>query len=187
VRAFVAVHLDDATRAALRARIESLQAAAPAVAWVNAENLHVTLKFLGTIQSASLEGITAGLGAAARQSAPFDLVVRGLGAFPGPTSARVIWAGVTEGRDAMRDLAARVEAALEPIGFPTEPRPFSAHVTLGRIREPRRDARLAELIAAGAAVDFGRVRVRAMALMRSDLSPRGARYSKMVEVSLSGH
>jgi len=184
VRAFVAIRLDDATRSALRAEIDRLRAAAPYVAWVPAENLHVTLKFLGHVEANSLDEVTAGLEAAVRDSVPFDLEIRGLGAFPTPTRARVVWAGVRAGREAMGALAGRIEAALEPVGFPREARPFSAHVTLGRVRVPRKDPRLARLIEGGAALEFGALRVGALWLMRSDLSSRGARYSELAVVSL---
>ncbi len=187
MRAFVAIRLDDATRGALGGRIEILRRAAPRVAWVAAENLHVTLKFLGNVEVGSLERVTAGLEAAVRGSAPFDLGIRGLGAFPTPARARVVWAGVTAGREAMSALAARVEAALVPIGVSREARPFSPHVTLGRVRAPRKDRRLAGLIEAAGAVEFGVVRVDAVWLMRSDLGPSGARYSEIAIVSLSGH
>ena len=186
VRAFVAIHLDDATRSALREQIDRLRAAAPYVAWVAAENLHVTLKFLGNVQANSLEEVTAGLEAAVSDSAPFDLEIRGLGAFPTPTRARVVWAGVTAGREAMGALAGRIEAALEPVGFAREARPLSPHVTLGRVRVPRKDPRLARLIEGGAALEFGALRASAVWLMRSDLSSRGARYSEIAVVSLPG-
>ena len=184
VRAFVAIRLDDATRSALRAQIDRLRAAAPYVAWVPAENLHLTLKFLGNVEANSLEDVTAALEAAVRDSAPFDLEIRGLGAFPAPTRARVVWAGVTAAQEAMVTLAGRIEAALEPVGFPREARPLSPHVTLGRVRAPRKDPRLARLIESGAAVEFGTLRAGAVWLMRSDLSSRGARYSEIAVVSL---
>lgn len=186
-RAFVAIHLDDASRAALRDEIEHLRRAAPHVAWVAAENLHVTLKFLGNVEPGLLRGISGSLEEAVREASPFDLEIRGLGAFPSPSRPRVVWAGLAAGRELMAALAERVERALEPLGFPGEDRPFSPHVTLGRVREPRKDPRLARLIEAGDALEFGVVRVDSVWLMRSDLSPRGARYSEIAVVSISGH
>jgi 2'-5' RNA ligase len=156
------------------------------VAWVAADNFHVTLKFLGEVAAASLPQIEATLGAAAAPAAPFTLGVRGLGAFPSPARARVIWAGAAEGAGAAIRLAARVEEALEPLGFVRETRPFVPHVTLGRAREPRRRPALAAALAAGATREFGRVAVARVSLMRSALSPRGSRYTELRAFELGG-
>jgi len=115
---------------------------------------------------------------------PFDLALRGLGAFPGSTRPRVLWAGVGAGAQAAVDLAARVDEALAALGFAAEARPFSAHVTLGRAREPRRDPALGAALDAAATLDFGLFTVDRIALMRSDLSPRGARYTCLESWSL---
>jgi 2'-5' RNA ligase len=116
-------------------------------------------------------------------STAFDLVLRGLGAFPSPTRPRVLWAGVDEGRTAAATLACGVDDALAGLGFEREARAFSPHVTLGRVRGPRPAPRLAEALAAGG--HFGRQPVASVALMRSDLSPRGARYSELATAPLA--
>ena len=115
--------------------------------------------------------------------APFTLAIDGLGAFPTPARARVVWAGVGAGRDEMRAVAGRVDHELAAIGFAAEDRPFSPHVTLGRVREPKRNERLAEALTE-ATVRYGAVRVERVCLMRSELSPRGARYSELSAHSL---
>jgi 2'-5' RNA ligase len=116
--------------------------------------------------------------------AAFEAAVRGLGAFPTPTRPRVIWAGVSEGADTMVELAGRVDTALAVLGFPPEARPFSPHVTLGRVRVPRRDPALAEALAGGEGREFGRVRVGRVALMQSRLSPKGSEYTELAGVPL---
>lgn len=182
----MAILLPDAVRAALAAEIDRLATRARDVAWVAPENLHLTLKFLGGVEPDRLEQVAAALGAAAAAAGPFELALRGLGAFPSPDRPRVVWAGVHAGGPAVAALAARVEDALGPLDFPREARAFSAHVTLGRIREPRRRAALGAALAAGAEKDFGRFRVGQMALMRSDLSPRGTRYTALASWPLRG-
>lgn len=181
----MAVLLDDAVRAALGAASERLRARTRSVAWVAAENLHVTLKFLGSLDEARVPAVTASLAEAAAGATAFDAVVEGLGAFPSLARPRVIWAGMGEGGRPMAELAARVDAALAPLGFPREPRDFAPHVTLGRVRAPRRDPDLAEALAAGARSAFGTLRVDRIALMRSDLSPRGARYTELAACPLA--
>lgn len=177
VRSFVAVRLPEDVRAALAAEIARLRPAGREVAWVAAENLHVTLRFLGGVEEDRLEAVGAALAAVAAGAAGFEVEVRGLGAFPTPSRPRVLWAGLAGGAPALAELAGRVEEALAGLGFPREERPFAGHVTLGRVREPRRDPRLEQALAAGAGRPFGRLPVDRVALMRSDLSPRGARYT----------
>jgi 2'-5' RNA ligase len=173
--------LDAPTRAALAARVDRLREVAPGVAWVAPDNLHVTLKFLGGVDAPRLDRVRAALDRAVAGVPAFDLAVHGLGAFPTPTRARVVWAGIGDGGEALRAVAGRVERELAVLGFPPEERPFSPHVTLGRVREPRRNERLAAALARETSRS-GTVRVDRVSLMRSDLSPRGARYSE-----LSGH
>ena len=150
---------------------------AAGVAWTAADNLHITLKFLGAVDDTRLADIAAALAKAADRHA-FDVEVRGLGAFPTPTRPRVIWAGTAEA-PAFAALAAAVEGALGGLGFPAEERSFAPHVTLGRVREPRRDPALATALAAAERRPFGTLRVDRLSLMRSELSRHGARYTEL--------
>ena len=154
------------------------------VAWVGAENLHITLKFLGGVEDTRLSDVADAVGAAAAVRA-FDVELRGLGAFPTPTRPRVIWAGAADA-PAFAELAAGVDRSLGALGFPPEERGFTPHVTLGRVREPRRDRALASALTAGGTRPFGMLRVARVSLMRSDLSPRGARYTELQGWALAG-
>lgn len=172
----MAILLPDTVRAALAAEIERLRRRARGVSWVTAENLHLTLKFLGGVEPHRLDGVASTLADVVTAEPAFRLTLRGLGAFPSPTRPRVIWAGVAGPAEIVR-LATRVEEALAGLGFARDGRPFSAHVTLGRIHEPQRDPVLAAALAEGAEREFGAIGVDRISLMRSDLSPRGARYT----------
>ncbi len=171
-------------RARLAAAIERLRRVAPDVAWVAPGNLHLTLKFLGQVAPARLDASAAALEGTVRGAAAFDAAVVGLGAFPTVTRPRVIWAGVSEGAPALSGVAARVDAALAALGFPPEARPFSPHVTLGRVRVAGHAPRLADLLGAAAYQDFGRMRVERVVLMESRLSRGGPRYSERASVRL---
>jgi 2'-5' RNA ligase len=164
-------------RAALGAEIEGLRAVGGGVSWVAPDNLHVALKFLGHVPQSLLEHVGAALARVAPEHAGFDLEVRGLGAFPGASRPRVIWAALGGDAPALAQLAAAVDHRLTAIGVAAESRPFAAHLTLGRVRHPGRDAGLAAALAAGATRAFGRFRVDQVVLMRSDLGPRGPRYT----------
>lgn len=146
-------------------------------------NLHVTLKFLGQVDEARIPGIGAALAAVARRTPAFDLDVRGLGAFPTPTRARVLWVGLTPASP-LAALAADIDARLAALGVERDSRPFAAHVTLGRVRESRRNPALADALARPA--DCGRLTVTRVSLMRSQLHPRGARYTELACLLLAG-
>lgn len=178
----MAVLLPDDVRRRLAAEIERLRSHADDVTWVAPANLHVTLKFLGRVDEARVPPLIEALGAIAAGRRALDLAVRGLGAFPTPTRPRVVWAGLAEAPD-LGALADAVDAACGALGFTREPRPFSAHVTLGRVREPRRRPQLAEALVRS--VDFGRVRIERLSLMRSEPSPGGARYTELAALPLA--
>ena len=163
--------------------MDRLRPLAPDVAWVGRDDVHLTLKFLGGVEAGRLDAVTGALAGAVAGRPAFDLAVSGLGAFPSPARPRVLWAGVGEGAGAAGALAGLIDEALAPLGFPRETRPFSAHVTLGRVRTPRTDRRLAEALAAGGPV--GRQRLGHVSLMRSELSPRGARYTELAALPLA--
>ena len=156
------------------------------VAWIAPGNLHLTLKFLGAVPEERIEAIVAALGRSGSDLRPFEARIHGLGAFPSVTRPRVIWAGVLDGAPEMMELARRVDTALAALGFAREERPFSPHVTLGRVRRPGRDPTLSEALTGGSARQFGRMRVPGACLMRSELGPRGARYTELAAVPLGG-
>lgn len=175
--------LPDEVRQRLATEIERLRPHATDVAWVAPANLHVTLKFLGQVDESRVAAFADALRAAAARHRPFEVAVRGLGAFPSPGRARVLWAGLQDDAAELAALAESVEAACAGLGAPRETRAFAAHVTLGRVREPRRQPALAEALARPA--DVGRVRIERVSLMRSELSARGARYSELAGAPLA--
>ena len=190
-RAFIALGLNDPVRAALVEEIERLRPLSKAVAWVPPQNLHVTLKFLGEESEERLAEVVVALGEVGAALAPFSLTIHGLGAFPGMERPRILWAGVAEGALEVRSLQGRIEAALERRGFARESRPWHPHLTIGRVfdeRRWRRDAGpdLRAALARGATTRFGAVPIARVSLMRSDLSPAGARYRELRGVDLAG-
>jgi RNA 2',3'-cyclic 3'-phosphodiesterase len=189
IRAFVAVGLDDGLRAAVAATIERLRPLGPAVAWVPPRNLHVTLHFLGDQSEEHLVLAEAALADAAAGSAPMDVTFHGIGAYPGLERPRILWVGLAHGALEVRALQARVTEALAARGFAREERPWHPHLTIGRVHDERRWRReagppLRSALAQAATTTFGTQRVAEVALMRSDLSPAGARYTLRRAVSL---
>ena len=182
VRSFVAVLLPDRMRAGLAAVSAELRGQTRGLAWVRADNLHLTLRFLGEIEPGILEQVRDAVVAAATAVAPFTVSLGGLGGFPSGRAPRVLWASVAAGGAELGTLYAALEAALVVRGMPGESRPFHPHVTLARARDPRGAGDLGSVLGMGPA--FGEVRVGALHLMRSQLDPRGSRYSVLTEAPL---
>ncbi len=176
--------LGEDVRVRFAEEIARLRGLSRSVAWTVPENLHITLKFLGPIEITQRALVATALARVAVGVPAFTITLRGLGAFPSLTRPRVIWGGVHDGAHALTALADAVERVLMPLGFAAEER-FAPHVTLGRVRQPRRDPALAEALALAATRDFGAVHVDRIALMRSALSPKGARYDELATWGLS--
>jgi 2'-5' RNA ligase len=139
VRLFLAVFPPPSAQALAAEAIEKLRRPKDGVSWVAQQNLHYTLRFLGEVDA---DGATRAEQAARETAsgfARFGVRLGPPGAFPAARRARVIWLGLLEGVETFARLAAALEAALERHGFPPEHQDFSAHLTLGRVREPGRD------------------------------------------------
>ena len=170
-RLFLGVPLTEGCRGALRAHLESAVGGTLPGRPVPPENWHLTLRFLGATAPDARERLVREV-RGTDFGAAFTLTLAGLGAFPRPARAAVLWVGVAEGEEPLRALAARVEAAARRAGWAEEERRFSPHLTLSRIQPPRDVRPLVER-----APPFGeRMPVDAVVLFRSHLGRGPARY-----------
>ena len=154
--------------------------------WIPAENLHLTVWFLGEVQGAACAAVLDALKPRLDERG-FRLHLSGLGTFPTSGSPRVLWMGVREGMEALSRLHDAVGARLAPLGFGPDSRPYSAHLTLARIKAPiQAQARRALREALGRlAADAGRSVVEDLTIFRSRTSPKGAIYEPLLRVPLS--
>lgn len=153
------------------------------VRWVAPEAYHVTLKFLGWTRPEAVVAISDVLGDAIAAVDGFTITGRGLGAFPRADRARVLWAGLDDAAGGLTRLAGIVESELEPIGFAREARPFHAHVTLGRIREPED---VQALLQGESERLFRESRITAVTLFESVLKSSGSEYRAQARFGLRG-
>ena len=178
VRGFVAVAVEPA-RESLVELARELAAEAPEVRWIAPEQLHLTLKFLGNIETSRIGYVAAAVRAAVASRRAFEVEIAGVGGFPDARRPSVVWAGVRSGTRELAALAGAVARAVEPLGFPLDERAYKAHVTLARIRErlaaPAERA-LAAALEKRAARPVARLRVGSVELMESRLSPSGPTY-----------
>jgi 2'-5' RNA ligase len=181
LRLFVALALPSEATLALATVERKLRRAAgeAEVKWAAPENAHLTLQFLGSVAEERLAEVSAAVQGAARTSRALSLSIAGAGGFPNAKRPRVLWAGVEGDREPLAALVAELGARLAPLGFPPETRPFAAHLTLGRTRDPRGARDLEGAILAAAKGEPCSFRVAELTLFRSHLSPRGARYEPL--------
>jgi len=180
MRAFVAIELPEKVRAALareQSRFKAICEHNPDIRWTRPEGLHLTLKFLGEVPSDRVLYVTAAL-QALDPFEKFEVEVRGFGFFPNAVHPRVLWAGL-EPPAGLIDLARRVEAALERLGFAPEDRPFHPHLTLARFRAPHADRALAAALEKTDSACLGAFEVREFFLFESRLLTGGAEYRKV--------
>jgi len=175
IRAFIAIDLPPAVKAALADVAATLGGRVPrgVVRWVRPEQMHLTLRFLGDTPTDRLPALAAALDALAAGHAPFALRLTGVGCFPNARRPRVVWVGLGGEEAKLTALAAALEAALRPLGWPPEDRPFRAHLTLGRVK----DEQAAQGIDWSAAVPALEVPVTAVHLIESQLRPDGSVYT----------
>ena len=175
MRLFVALEIPSSVRENLASLIASMRAITREPRWVRAENLHVTLKFLGEVAEERVDAIRSALGEI-RSAKAVALDFRGLGFFPDERHPRVFWAAM-EASPNLETLAADIEAAMEKLGIPREKRAFSPHLTLARFERPRLPEALRKLIADNQQREFGSLRTDAFHLIQSKLKPAGAEYT----------
>jgi len=136
MRLFAALPIGGEARAELNRWLARFQDRGWPVRWVRPEGLHLTLKFLGSVEESRLPAIEQALLAACEGTPRLGLSLKDFGTFPAARRARVLWAGL-EADPALELLAHRLEGQFEALGFPVEGRPFRPHVTLGRVKEGR--------------------------------------------------
>lgn len=183
IRAFIAINLSEEVHQGLEQVLHDLKSRLPggAVRWVPGKNIHLTIKFLGDVSLASLEMLTTMLQTEAARHPQFEFSVGGLGAFPTPHRPRVIWVGI-EAPAELASLQRGVETEMARLGYAPEERPFSPHLTLGRVTrnvDPGELRRLSDVLETYKVGFLGVTRVDAIHLYRSDLQSSGAVYTRL--------
>jgi 2'-5' RNA ligase len=174
-RTFIAIELNDETRAYLGQELQRLAEALPQIKWVDPANFHVTLAFLGKLDDEHLALATEAAQEIANQQRRFTLHLARLGMFDPEREVRVLWQGISGNRVRLLKLQAALAAALTSRGFPAEKRPFRPHLTLARLKEPlieRERAALLRLIPGTPSAPA--IRVTQISVMKSEKSePKG--------------
>jgi 2'-5' RNA ligase len=182
IRAFIAITPPPMLQQAFREVGTAFQGLP--VRWVQPEQVHLTLKFLGDVSAEQIVSMRQALEHAARDLAPFTVGAQSLGCFPNTSRPRILWMGLDDPQQVLSDLQQRVEAALRVLGFAPEARPFRPHLTLARFQEGSRVPRLLSLLQAYREHVFGDLPVTQMHLFQSQLRQEGVLYTIIHSITL---
>lgn len=184
VRTFICIEIP----ASISERIGNLQTELKAVdaqvSWTKPSNIHLTLKFLGAVEVPRIQNVARAVQRAGSGINEFDIEISGAGCFPSTRNPRVLWIGLSEVPDALRQLYANLEDELDREGFAREKRKFSPHLTIGRLRGPKNATHLAEMLTESG-FTAERFTASEVILMRSDLKPTGSIYTPQAVIKLT--
>ncbi len=187
MRTFIAIELPESIKDFLSRIQDQLKGSQADVKWVAPRNIHLTLKFLGEVNEKKLDEITCILEDTAKNKRPFYIRIFSLGAFPKINSPRVIWVGIDKGDNETKGIARELEEKISKTGIPKEDKPFSSHITVGRIRSNLNRERLVGGLKtltnsfSGENLEF---LANSITLFKSTLTPKGPIYETLKRVSL---
>jgi RNA 2',3'-cyclic 3'-phosphodiesterase len=177
--------MSDAVEEAIEAFVDKIAEYASGVRWARRANLHLTLRFLGAeVDPTMLAPLGEMLAQIAAETPPFDVTAHGTGVFPSIARPRVVWIGLIGAE--LAQLAQRVETAVVQCGFERDRRPYSPHLTIGRVRNLRGWGAVRRLLSDAVQLEFGATHVDSLILYRSVLKRDAARYEELARFGLAG-
>ncbi len=188
MRLFVAVEIGEKLARGAATLSEELERRATAAAkrakvtWIPADRMHLTIRFIGEVDDGQASMVREAL-AEPLAIAPFSLTLSGAGTFPKSGTPRVVWLGVTEGREPLLRVEREITARLTPLGIPDEDRAYSPHLTLARVRDPA-GLKSAHLLDGLTDRRIGTAHIDAITLFQSKLSPKGPTYTPLLHTPL---
>jgi len=185
IRAFIALELSPDIKNQLHRLQDKLRLSRADVKWIEPENIHLTLRFLGVVPGDKIKTLTDSLSQVLKGFQPFDILITQLGSFPSLSHPRIIWVGVGQGAGELTALAGVIEDKLRQLGFPAADHPFSAHITIGRIRSAKNLGALTTLLGSQHLAEPLAQPVDNVTLFKSTLTPRGPIYETISTIELT--
>ena len=178
LRAFIAIDLSDEVVSGAVELARKLAPSAPGVKWVERENLHLTLKFLGDVKENETWKICQAIQKSVANLPTFDVQFQGAGAFPKLQRPRTLWIGAGEGSKSLSELYNAIDDAMADLGFARDPKRFLPHLTIGRVKQPGPWLRdVSQIIEEYSELDIGYATVEEVVLYSSELTSDGPIYS----------
>ncbi|MEM2098377.1 MAG: RNA 2',3'-cyclic phosphodiesterase [Candidatus Bathyarchaeia archaeon] len=180
IRSFIAIDIENAeTKRKIAAVQQLLTKTGAELKLVETQNIHITLRFLGDITPPMIEKIFMEMQKI--QFTPFTIHIKGIGAFPDTRYPRIVWAGITEGTNQLKNIFNQLEPRLHTLGIQPDQKGFSPHLTIARVKSGKNRAQLAEIITKNANYEFGTIEANCLRLKKSELTPKGPLYATLRE------
>lgn len=190
IRSFIAIELPAAVKQELTTLEDILKKRCPQVVrWVDPQNIHVTLKFLGDVDSDRVDEINMAIDEATQGMSPFHLELKDLGVFPNLNRVNIIWVDAKGDVDKLTYLQKQIESNTEQLGFAREDRDFTPHLTLGRVRDyasPDDRKKIGQVLSQTAFASAQVITVNCVNLMKSQLTNTGAIYTRLYASMFKG-
>lgn len=183
IRSFICIEIPEEILFRLKNVQDHLKPHSRGVRWVRSEGIHLTLKFLGDVAERRLPDIARAVQLAAQNIKPFDISLNGFGAFPDFRRPRIFWIGIQENAGMLVRLQRRIEEELEKEGFQAEKRPFTPHLTLGRVKSNDNIGAVSRILSAEN-IGVAEFRAREIVIKKSELQPSGALYTSLYNIEL---
>lgn len=185
IRTFIAIEIPKTIISKIRELQEGIKAYAFKIRWVRAENIHLTLKFLGDVEEVKINEIAKAVFKTVEGYSPISLQARGIGVFPGVKRPRVLWVGLTGQLEALVRLQKTLDENLMALGFSREERPFKGHLTMGRIKDKVDVKKFGDALMAFRSFESETFTAGQVILYKSELKPSGAVYTELASASMS--
>ncbi len=179
IRTFIAIEIPDEIRNKIGELQNSLKKVGGRISWTKPGNIHLTLKFLGDTDENLIDEIASQLQESVASIQPIQIAIRTLGTFPNFKYPRVIWGGAESEQQQLAELAAKIDAGVEPFGFKRENRPFSAHLTLGRVKDVKGIQTVMDKLKEQEDFMAGSFLAKQFLLIKSELHSAGAIYTSL--------
>jgi 2'-5' RNA ligase len=187
IRSFLAFELPLEIKNVVARVSEELRQSTLNARWVKVDNIHLTLVFMGNIETEDIPAIARGVKEVCQAFGPFDLSIKGIGCFPNSRNPRVLWLGLDGDLEPMSDFRDALQGHLTGFGIKEEKRKFKPHLTLGRFRKSKKmDSKEDQLLSKYEDLSSSVCSLKELILFKSDLKPTGAVYTKVEGWPLTG-
>jgi len=184
IRAFIAIPLDPKIQRVIERMHDHFKKINSDVNWVASKNIHITLKFLGDVNTEQINSAKQALATLYQSTRPFTVELSQLGAFPNINRPRTLWVGLKDNKQRLSRIAESLEKALSKIGFQGDQKPFSPHITIGRIRSLKNFDALSKSISNYQIIESCAQTISKIILFQSILSSEGPTYKSLYQIKL---
>ena len=183
-RCFIAIELNQQIQSQIKTLQQRITAIDLDAKWVQPENIHITLRFLGNLKDPRVKDIKDAFLDLVSDAPSFSISIGALGVFPDIQRPQTLWVGIEQGHDQVISLARNVENGLCRLGFPKEKKIFIPHLTIARLRCAKNTEKLKDFLSKETSLDSPSCPITHVSLIKSSLTPQGPVYETLKSYTL---